>query len=254
MGRFFFANATRSSEFKSRLRGLVDEMNREYLKQVSQVYIEPYSFDGISSIFEQQIFNRILADFERKFYIASQEESLEIARTTLSGSRKNLRNYLRKLGITVRPTIDEVTLRQIGRNLQATLNDVVSIPKEYLNETRDILVEATARGRDFEYAVKEITKAKIDTKHSADLFVRDHINRLNENISTEVCKDAGITKFTWLHIPGTYSSRETHIGFNGQLFDIDEGLYDENAGMNVVPGQLRYCNCTKVPYIADIVG
>lgn len=55
--------------------------------------------------------------------------------------------------------------------------------------------------------------------------------------------DLGFEQATWIHVPGEFTSRETHIKFNQERFDLNVGLYDEDVHRNVFPGELWWCRC-----------
>ena len=55
--------------------------------------------------------------------------------------------------------------------------------------------------------------------------------------------DLGFEQATWIHVPGEFTSRETHIKFNNEVFDLNVGLYDEDVHRNVFPGELWWCRC-----------
>lgn len=55
--------------------------------------------------------------------------------------------------------------------------------------------------------------------------------------------DLGFERATWIHVPGEFTSRETHIKFNNEVFDLNVGLYDEDVHRNVFPGELWWCRC-----------
>lgn len=55
--------------------------------------------------------------------------------------------------------------------------------------------------------------------------------------------DLGFEQATWIHVPGEFTSRETHIKFNSEVFDLNVGLYDEDVHRNVFPGELWWCRC-----------
>lgn len=55
--------------------------------------------------------------------------------------------------------------------------------------------------------------------------------------------DLGFEKATWIHVPGEFTSRQTHIKFNGREFDLTEGLFDTDVERNVFPAELWYCRC-----------
>lgn len=72
----------------------------------------------------------------------------------------------------------------------------------------------------------------------------DQSVKVSQAIQRENAKALGITEAIWVHVPGQYSSRPTHIAMNGKRFELSAGLWDEDVGMMVVPGQLPYCRCS----------
>ena len=77
------------------------------------------------------------------------------------------------------------------------------------------------------------------------MIAKDQVQKVTQQMAMSNAKAYGATKGEWIHIPGEKSSRITHIHFDGQTFDLDKGLYDEDVGEYVLPGQLIYCMCTQ---------
>lgn len=71
----------------------------------------------------------------------------------------------------------------------------------------------------------------------------DQVNKLNSAVQAANAKELGITQAVWKHVPGQYTSRETHIKMDGKKFDLSEGIYDPDVGYNVLPAQLPFCRC-----------
>lgn len=65
----------------------------------------------------------------------------------------------------------------------------------------------------------------------------------NQAIQRQNMIDLGFTQATWIHVPGEFTSRKTHQGFNRENFDLNVGLFDEDVRRNVFPGELWYCRC-----------
>ena len=65
----------------------------------------------------------------------------------------------------------------------------------------------------------------------------------NQAIQRQNMLDLGFEKATWIHVPGEFTSRQTHIKFNGREFDLTEGLFDTDVERNVFPAELWYCRC-----------
>ena len=77
----------------------------------------------------------------------------------------------------------------------------------------------------------------------------DQTCRITQSILRANDAELGVTKGVWIHVPGQYTSRETHRALHGKTFDLDVGLYDKDVGANVVPGELRFCRCIYRPVL-----
>ena len=67
--------------------------------------------------------------------------------------------------------------------------------------------------------------------------------KITTKVQTDNAIEAGFNEAIWVHVPGTYTSRVSHIHMNGKKFRLDEGMYDEDVGYNVMPGELINCRC-----------
>lgn len=72
----------------------------------------------------------------------------------------------------------------------------------------------------------------------------DQTNKVTQGIKRANDHALGITQGIWVHVPGQYSSRETHKVMNGKIFDLDVGLYDSAAKRFTLPSIEPYCRCT----------
>jgi SPP1 gp7 family putative phage head morphogenesis protein len=89
-----------------------------------------------------------------------------------------------------------------------------------------------------------------DDPKRVETIVRDQTNKITYQISAANMKDAGITEAVWVHVPGRYTSRENHMGFNGKRFEIGKGLFDTEVMGYVQPGELINCRCTFRPILS----
>lgn len=81
------------------------------------------------------------------------------------------------------------------------------------------------------------------TKERTILLARDQSNKVTQTYAVVNAQALGANKGRWIHVPGKYSSRETHIHMDKKQFDLNVGLYDSDVGRYVKPGELPYCNC-----------
>ena len=75
------------------------------------------------------------------------------------------------------------------------------------------------------------------------MIAGDQVQKATQEFALNNAQAYGATKGEWIHVPGEKTSRITHIHFDGEIFDLNKGLYDDDVGEYVLPGQLIYCRC-----------
>lgn len=106
---------------------------------------------------------------------------------------------------------------------------------------------AIADGIDKGHSLKRLTQSigrleNMDPDRAARVAL-DQSCKLNQFIQVENAKSLGVTEGIWVHVPGKYTSRDSHINMNGKRFKLDEGMYDPDVGFHVQPAELPYCRC-----------
>ena len=91
------------------------------------------------------------------------------------------------------------------------------------------------------------------TEARAKRVALDQSIKVSQGIQRGNAEALGIKHAVWVHVPGRYSSRETHLAMDGKRFDLSEGLYDPAVGQNVTPGLLPFCRCIFRLDISDIL-
>ena len=132
----------------------------------------------------------------------------------------------------------------IGKHVEWATNLVTKMHVRDVQRLQEVLLEGILKGQNLRQVKETLMQFKgFDDKRAARVAL-DQINKINGAIQRDNAKALGITQAIWVHVPGQYSSRETHVHMNGKLFDIDKGLYDEDVNKYVVPGELPFCRCT----------
>ncbi len=190
------------------------------------------------------------------------------ARTTASEVTTSLRHSLESAGFSTEQLREKWTI-PVGRTYMSpaassALPVVVSEQVEILTKRfisgidriQRVLFEE-GEGESRERLLKELIERGdrdgLLEKNGAEYLARDITNHVNFEINRANVKEVGITHGVWVHNPGRFTSRSTHLKFHGKLFSLQEGLYDDDAEMNVVPGQLRHCQCTFRPVLPSDV-
>ena len=105
-----------------------------------------------------------------------------------------------------------------------------------------LVVNWIYEGRNKDYILNQIENMA-DLRGKADAIVLQITLMTNQAIQRQNMLDLGFKSAKWIHVPGEFTSRKTHKNFNGQMFDLTEGLFDTDVQRNVFPCELWYCRC-----------
>lgn len=122
-----------------------------------------------------------------------------------------------------------------------------SICRGYANgieQVRRVLLDSLEKGQDLRELARAISMVDVVRKKRSEFDALDVSNRFVQSVEMANSQALGINQGVWVHVPGAYTSRETHKHFNGKIFDLDKGLYDKDCKGFVRPGELRFCRCT----------
>jgi SPP1 gp7 family putative phage head morphogenesis protein len=205
----------------------------------------------------QQLIDAIKARFGR--YISEWEaEELDAIASKFIGkidkqTKAGLMANLKKAGIVIDFHISALHQPLLEEMVASNVNLIKSIAPKYFDKLTNVVIDSALKGRDMASIFQHIKDLNKVTERRAELIAIDQTNKATQALNVMQTKDIGIKKGIWIHIPGEKSSRKTHIAMNGKTFDLDEGLYDEDVGRNVLPGELPYCRCDFRPDITELL-
>jgi SPP1 gp7 family putative phage head morphogenesis protein len=159
---------------------------------------------------------------------------------------------LRKAGFSVKfqttGAIESVLDDVIAENVKL----IKSIPREYFDAIIDRVRDSVEKGR----SMKELTHYLEDrygvTQRRAALIARDQNNKATAAIHRTRQKESGISKARWVHTMASAQPREEHMGWDGEVYDIDKGMYSDVDGEYVWPGTPINCGCTCMSIIPGL--
>lgn len=253
------------NEYARSIRRLIKQMEKAALKFVLEKYKlfrasemvtndAPVDFDNRRL---QQLIDAIKARFGR--YISEWEaEELNAIASKFIGkidkqTKAGLMANLKKAGIVIDFHISALHQPLLEEMVASNVNLIKSIAPKYFDKLTNVVIDSALKGRDMASIFQHIKDLNKVTERRAELIAIDQTNKATQALNVMQTKDIGIKKGIWIHIPGEKSSRKTHIAMNGKTFDLDEGLYDEDAGRNVLPGELPYCRCDFRPDITELL-
>jgi hypothetical protein len=136
---------------------------------------------------------------------------------------------------------------KVSQNFQNMVNEttglITNMATNELAQVRAAFMDVFSGGGTLSNVTDVLNKMENVSKARAKRITLDQTLKLSNQIKTENCESLGITEGIWIHVPGQYTSRKTHIEMNGKRFKLSEGLYDPAVGRKVKCGELYYCRC-----------
>ena len=245
-------------QYRRALNQLIKLMQGDVVDKLTTYYNRELAMDA-----EAKDVRAIMKELRSKWYGKFDKRGAELSRWFAESAdkrtKKELSDHMRCVGLTIEPTYNRAQKKLIGQLVKTNVQLIKSIPQQYLRGIEQTIKKATVKGGDLEAITKEATKAyrekfikqlsksvdEIDKQalNRASLIARDQNNKITQQLMATNAQALGATKGVWLHVPGKYSARVTHIAMNGKVFDLDKGLHDTSVGREVKPGELPYCNC-----------
>lgn len=119
-----------------------------------------------------------------------------------------------------------------------------------IDRLQQVIVTSLSEGRTVQEVRDQLLQTEGFSLERATNVAIDQTNKITQGIARANDAELGIEEGIWIHVPGKYSSRETHMAMNGKRFNLERGMYDDDAEQFCVPGQLPYCRCIYRPIIS----
>jgi SPP1 gp7 family putative phage head morphogenesis protein len=95
----------------------------------------------------------------------------------------------------------------------------------------------------------DLTESYGVTERRAAMIARDQTAKATNNLSRQRLMDYGVKKGKWMHTSAGKTYRDSHVQMDGELYDLEQGCYDDDYGDYVQPGELVNCRCVCIPVI-----
>lgn len=250
------SNAGVAAAYRDKLRELINNLFSAYAGDLLSQIVS-MSASGVIPIAQdarRKSVEEAEADFEKKA-AALAESFVKSAETSCNaGIIKALKkagfsqNDIRKL--RKNPSAFEGLRQQI---ISENVKLITKIPAVTKKRIEGMVARSIEKDRDLGGLVNELKTVKSMTLRRAEIISRDQNNKVTEQFSLLRCQSLGITEGIWMHRGGAKVPRPEHVEFNGQKFNLSEGLFDEHEGRFVLPGELINCHCTYKPVLPDVL-
>lgn len=245
-----YPNAGYTAKYRRELRKMIKAMHEDTRREIRALY-DDKTYDAPITL--TQIMAMLRERWYKIFEKRARQMSRWLAETVKKRTQKDIIKQLKSIGMVLTPHYTDTEKVLIDNIVQNGIDLIKTIPRDYFREVQETVSEAVKVGGD-RASIKEAIEDKFDhplvkteeqAERRAELISKDQVQKATQDFARENAKAYGATKAEWIHIPGEKTSRITHIHMDGEIFDIDKGLYDEDVGRFVKPGELIYCMCSQ---------
>ena len=255
-----YPNAGYTAKYRREIRRLIKAMSADTRREIRELYS-----DMAQDAKKKKTLVEVMAILRKRWYGIFEKRAREISRwlaeSVKKRTQKEIVNQLAAIGLAISPNYTGSEKTLIETIVQSGVDLIKTIPQHYLREVQEIVNEAVERGGD-RAAIFEAIKDKFDhslvnrkpgeseedakkrAERRAELISQDQVQKATQEFALNNAQAYGATKGEWIHIPGEKTSRITHMEMDGEIFDLDKGLFDSDVGEYVKPGELIYCRCS----------
>lgn len=240
---------------------LVTQMAREYEREIRRLYKREAGVTLDSNFGSQAriLMNRLGRFWGGRFIKASNTmvDRLvkQVDRTAGAQLKSSLEDLAGLTSIKV-PKLPGDLSDKLAASIAENVSLIRSIPEQYHFKVSGTLLRSVEgsgwsdQEQVYKLAMETIERTGIDTHKRASLIARTETAKISAEIQSERMKSVGVTKFRWVHSGGSAEPRQLHVGYSGQIFDIDDPpIIDERTGQRGMPGTIWNCSCFAVPVI-----
>lgn len=133
--------------------------------------------------------------------------------------------------------------KQIPKQVEANAALITKLCERSAQKVQNAIAEGISKGYNLSRLTEKINSLENMDEARAARVALDQSCKLNQFIQVENSKALGVKEGIWVHVPGQYESRASHMKMNGKKFDLEKGMYDPDVEDYIQPGELPYCRC-----------
>ena len=179
-----------------------------------------------------------------RFDMLAPELAAHFTQAVVDRSDTQLRNALRRGGISVRFQITPTQANILDATIHENVSLIKSIPAEHLAGVEQLVMRSVTAGRDMATLAKGLQERYGVTRRRAAFIARDQNNKATGALQANRQAELGL-RAEWRHSHGGKTPRKSHLANNGNDYDPKVGWYDPEAKAHILPGQLPNCRCVS---------
>ena len=213
--------------YKRQLMQIINEIQAEVKADIQSNYkhqANAVAMDGFSDWLGHSI-DYLMSKWNNKLNALSDQVAELFVTKSVHNYDNQLKKHLRKAGFTVRLQMSPYTEEMLKAAMGENVGLIKCIGVQYLGKVEQSVWASVKGGFDLGTLSKELQHSYGVTKNRAELIARDQGAKANAVIEQARRKELGITKAIWKHSKSGRHPRKSHEDADGEIFDIDKGLY-----------------------------
>lgn len=147
----------------------------------------------------------------------------------------------------VRQRIGRSAANALPASIEWSTNLITKMAARDVQRLQDVIVGSLSTGKNVNSIQSLLeTMSGFDADRAKRVAI-DQTNKITNTILRANDEDLGVTEGIWIHVPGQFSSRQSHVAMNGKKFDLKKGMYDPSVGKHIQCGELPFCRCIYRP-------
>lgn len=243
--------------YHKKIRAMLREMNRSLYFWLRAEYrkAEP-EIVGDSAITDLRAkLRKLTRIWQKKFDEESTTIATWFATEVQKHTTRGLQNQMKRtklvdLGFDLKFTYHSRKERAIFNSIvEQNVNLIKSIASEHLTKVQGVVLRGIETGHDLSRMTGDLEEGFGVSERRAAMIARDQTAKASNNLSRQRLMDYGVKKGKWMHTSSGKTYRDSHVQMDGEIYDLEQGCYDDDYGDYVQPGELVNCHCVCVPVI-----
>ena len=255
-GRAFTPNLVEANRVAVSISKLITQMYNDYVSVISsQATMDSDFTDRIDLALE-----RVRVKYENLFALWSGHWAKRLSDSALSASDNQVKSTLKDISkdYSFKP-LDLQPGTALFDSFNAATAQSASlfktIPDRFHGKVQSAVLQSIVEGNGLNDLKPFFKKFATSERNYAHNRAMDQTRKAFNSLSLQRMKDAGITKFEWLHTGGGKEPRILHQKLNGKVFDIDNPPFiGQLYGQDIYgyPSQLPNCRCRMKAVLPDL--
>lgn len=150
---------------------------------------------------------------------------------------------------SISPRIGPTAVKRLPEIVQWSTELITKMEVRNLTRLQDVIVAGLVDGHSVETIRKTLSTFKGFDADRASNVALDQTNKITNAILEANDSDLGVTEGIWIHVPGQYTSRQSHRHMDGKKFNLEKGMFDPEVNKYIKPSELYFCRCIYRPIL-----